>query len=249
MKFLRVILLIGLVLSGSVYLRAASTVVVTATSGSTASLTTYSFAGLSIGTASADRYVIVGIESQAGGTTGVLNSSTIGGIAGATVVQMTNTSGGFSSIVALVIAAVPTGTTATITVTFNVSNARCGVQVYAATGMDGSAATNTYTSKANDPTVSMNISAGGSAIGASEALGTATWTGLTEDSDYAVLGGTLNVSSGSGNFATTQTGLTVLVDWSGASVTSGGAFAAWAPTATSGCPKTLMTLGVGCADH
>jgi hypothetical protein len=84
--------------------------------------TSYSFAGCDIGTASADRVVVVAAFGNSGGTS-IVNGVTIGGIAASPIV----TSVAGTRFLDLWFAVVPTGTTATIAFTTSTNLARGSV--------------------------------------------------------------------------------------------------------------------------
>lgn len=91
-------------------------------------LTTYTFAGMSFGTAATDR--IVAVAAHVDGDGGDLVSATLGGV-GATVVI---TQGVGNENAAIAYAAVPTGTTGDVVVTWTGTAARCHVGVWKITG-------------------------------------------------------------------------------------------------------------------
>lgn len=92
---------------------------------SSSNLTTYSFAAVPIGTASADRYVIVAAHTDVGGASPTV--VTIGGIT-ADLLQANDGVGLFMALV-------PTGTTATITATYSSAVNRCALGIWSATNV------------------------------------------------------------------------------------------------------------------
>ncbi len=171
----------------------------------------YSFAGLAIGTAAVGRRVIVGCAASGAGLTAV-SSLTVGGVAATSVVSQTDTSS--ASVAALYIIQVDTGTTATVAVTFNAASSRgAGCVVWAAYNI-ASTPTQTGSSTASPLATTLNISAGGVAVGYAEAydasIPTYTWAGLTESVD-ATIDAVSNYShTGSQDaFATAQTALAI----------------------------------------
>lgn len=205
---------------------------------STANETTYTFSSQNLGTADAGRYIVVAAHCNSGTTVGFgLSSVTVGGVAATIVVQQNNASGGFSGCSALAIAAVPTGTTGNIVVTWSHGAARCEIQAYRLTGIASATPADTKSSTASDPTASLDVPAGGVAIGAgcTSANTIATWTGLSEDSD-AVVEGTLTSTSAHGEFVAQQTGLAITIDFgiSGSANSPAGVFASWAPSGGGG---------------
>lgn len=143
----------------------------------------HSFTGMTIGaapTGGETRHVVAAIGIMHGGS-GTIDSVTIGGVS-ATLVVGINNNPSQGAAAALYIAAVPTGTTATVVVSF--TSAVC---IGAATFILRNRTTTTATSSstAEDPSLNLNIAGGGAAIGVSMVRdGTvSTWTGLTEQFD------------------------------------------------------------------
>lgn len=188
---------------------------------STADLTTYTFSTQNLGTASSDRYIVVNAAAaRSGGLTGAINSITVQGISGSSVVQRTQDTN-IANIQGLFIVAVPTGTTGDVVVTFNGSCVRAGIALWAVTGIGSATAYDTAT--ANDSGVNPNPSntidceADGIIIAASFINNAATtsgtaWTGVTEDYEQTVESNS-RISGASDEFATLQTGLTITSAW------------------------------------
>ena len=144
----------------------------------------HSFTGMTIGAAPSGgqtRHVVAAIGLMHN-SAGSIDSVTIGGISATLVVGIDSGTGAAGAGVALYIAEVPTGTTAIVAVSFT-----NGTSVGAATYilMNKTADTANSSSTVEDPTLNLNIAAGGVAIGVSMVRdGTvSTWTGLTEDFD------------------------------------------------------------------
>jgi len=208
----------------------------------TADLTTYTFSAANLGTADAARYIVVCFHQRAAGTP-TLSSASIGGVSATIVAQATlDTGGGASNTTAIVIAAVPTGTTGDIVATWSAGAVRCAYQAYRLVGISSATASDTDTSvAAGDPTVNLDIPAGGWTVGGAisgtgSVAGPVTWTGITEDDDTN-LETSCTVTSANGDFATTQTGLALTADYTSPSF-SVGVFASWddegAPPASTG---------------
>lgn len=145
-----------------------------------------SWAGQNIGAASADRYVVVMVYSNAAARRNV-TSVTIGGVA-ATLLYTNNADYGGSARTTTHFYGllVTTGTTATIQVNWDAAPDQTGISVYSVTGsasptLAGSVASNNTAT----PSVSLTIPAGGVGIGAvgNGNGGTVTWTNLSEDLD------------------------------------------------------------------
>lgn len=196
-----------------------TTAVATITFTDTATILTntnaYTFSGKSFGTASSDRYIIVGIQGGINTTGGqTISSVTIGGVTATLVVQLQTSITNVSVRSALFIAAVPTGTTGDVVVTWAGTMLHCGIGIFAVTGLQSSTPTATATSGAQPGNVSINCARDGfivantGAYDATPGAGLSTWTNLTEryDAQMESLGA---VTGASDNFSTTQTGLSI----------------------------------------
>lgn len=181
---------------------------------STADSDTYTFSSQNIGTASSDRYILVVASIRDSGAAGaVLSSLTIGGQSAAIYVQRsrnpTNT-----NAVAIAAALVTSGTAADIVVTWDTTVLRCAIEVYHVTGADMSAAHDTaFDDTSSDVlTMSLDVPAGGFAVGGGIVAGSTTgvWSGITEDHEGVVEVTTF--SSASDEFASAQTGLSITWD-------------------------------------
>lgn len=199
-------------------------------------LTTYTFSGQSIGTAAADRIVVVGVHHNSGGDIDI-SSVTIGGNAATAIVTAkdlaTNT-----TTAALYALLVPTGTTADIVVTLSAAGAvRAGIGVWNINGkFDSIAAFHTASATSGDPTsVSLNIPDQGCVIAvatqANAGTVTVTWSGTTERYDQ-VMGTADNTMTGASTAgpATASSGTTISADWASAPTRPALAAASWGPT-------------------
>lgn len=195
---------------------------------------TFTFTSVPIGTAAADRHVVMGV----GGNDNValytiFPAVTVGGItatrAGGGVHRKTDNLWARSDIY---IALVPTGTTATIVVTWPNSIDRCGLGVWACTGLSGLTAHQIVTDTLDPCNVSIDVPANGIAVGYMMTSGgvTTVWTNLTERFDAIVESADAH-SGADGAFATTQTGLAVTADVSGTPPDAGPSLivASWGP--------------------
>lgn len=154
----------------------------------TAAGSTITWTSEAIGTAAADRYVIVATVIHSGSTFGAnpITSCTIGGIT-ATLAGVQLVNGSTSDVVAIFYANVPTGTTANIVFNMATGSSRTLLDKWTVTGLLSATPTATANSVASPPTASITIPANGFAIGfcgnASAASGT--WANMTERSDRA----------------------------------------------------------------
>lgn len=132
----------------------------------------------SIGSAAGDRYVVAVIFGGTGA--GTVSSATIGGVA-ATIIAQTATA---NMLGAIIIANVPSGTTADVVVTFSASQSRAGCGVYTITGLSSAAATDSDATTTNNATLTLSTVAGGVIIavcGSNNGSATDTWTTAVED--------------------------------------------------------------------
>ena len=179
----------------------------------TSTLTTYTFSSAGIGTAASDRFVVLAIGLI--GSSGLVNSVTIGGVAATELYEFQDSIG--SSVVAFYGLIVTSGTTADIVVTLASSATSCGVAIYNVNGNASVATTDTMGAESSTVTASGTIDcdadgciiacAGcpGSFIGA---VTNFTWVGVTERVDQSLVTNS-RWSSAMDNFASAQTGLTI----------------------------------------
>lgn len=158
-------------------------VTLTGGAGGIASGRTYT--SVAIGTAGANRTIIV-VDGFRDAGSCPLASMTIGGVSATRVAQQINSVTN-TTIMSVWVAAVPTGTTATIVTVYcgSVDSAE-GLGVYAAYGLVSSTPTATAgSSSSTAPSLNLNVSAGGMVVAGAWALGQTTtigsWTGLTSD--------------------------------------------------------------------
>jgi hypothetical protein len=191
------------------------------------SQTTYTFAAQSIGVADTNRIVVVGICARSATTTLDFSTVTIGGVSATlTKKQRTTTDTSTTTIAGLYQAAVPTGTTGDVVVTFNEAAVRAAVAVWRLVTAT-STATATASSAVDPADVSLTIPSGGGVIvfAASSAGTSYTPTGYTENFD-GVIGASTTVYTAGTN--TSSSGATSLIaDASSVPVNPTGVSAAW----------------------
>ena len=181
------------------------------TRGSSVSdLALYTLAALAIGAASADRIVVVGITlaTSTSGFPRSITGVTIGGIAATQIAHVLGTQWMTAAIFAAV---VPSGTTATVEITLNGNAGRIACDVWTMTEASITPAdTATDSNASSDPSVSIDIPAGGACIACagSAAVTTTSWSGLTEDADAALEAFTTHTAA-SDTFVAAQTGKSV----------------------------------------
>lgn len=174
----------------------------------------YTFSNTNIGTASADRYVVVCVGIRASFTAPTL-TVTVGGAACTQVIRSSTTGNGFPSIF-MTSAPFTSGTTADIIVDGTQNSVNCGISVYTITGLTSATAVDTDDTATDGATITLNsLTAGSVVIGCSTtttAANTVTMTNLTEDSDRVIESGSLNMAAG--HATTTSTGnYAVVFDW------------------------------------
>lgn len=154
---------------------------------------TYTFVGENLGTAAADRHIIVAISSRRGGLDAInITSVTINGVAATITIQEDRNLvvTGNACIAALAIANVPTDTSGDIVIVLDQTMLRCAIGVFSATNLDSITAHDSASAVGVDPSTSLDVPDDGFAIGVGTSgglSGTATWTGLaTEHYDTTV---------------------------------------------------------------
>lgn len=152
---------------------------------STSDLTTYTFAGLSLGDAHPDRKLFAAITIRATGTITV-SSVTIGGTSMVSQVAAANTTGGNRSHAAIFACAKPADATGDLVVTMSGAGAaRAGYTLYRAIA-PALTALSPKTAVTDTPSDTLDIPARGFGIGVcfgGNSASAAAWTGLTEDTD------------------------------------------------------------------
>lgn len=198
----------------------------------TTNTTTYTFSSCDLGVVSADRRVIVGAHMY-GSAGRSLSSATINGVSATELTS--DTSNQANSV--LLIAAVPTGATGDIVLTWSGSCAGSAVSVWYATGLtsDTPVATATNLSLSAPTSGSLSTVDGGFAVGCATVryndgtLRTHSWTNATEQYDAELENtGTDGASISGAYVATTGSSVTITDTFSTASAVGGagkGAFA------------------------
>jgi hypothetical protein len=173
---------------------------------------TQTVTGVSVGTASADRLVVAAFGTSGGPA----NSSATATIAGNSATKIVESVGGDSTIMSIFSYGLASGTSATFAVTYNTSSITwITLNVWAIYDANHTA-TDSFGSYADIGTGTIDIEAGGCALGGAVAVATGgathVWAGLTEEMDAVVSGyPTLSYSSASDAFEDEQSGRTVSV--------------------------------------
>ena len=194
------------------------------TTVSTTDTNEYTFTDHATGTADGTRRTIVGIVGEDGSNDFSVTGVTVGGVAATEVVDTAAAGAAIQS--AIYIIDNPTGTTATIVVTFSEAITGAAVSVWAANNLASSTAvaTNSGTNSSGAAiTLSLNtqvediiVGVGGANVSSEAAV----WAGLTEDAETAITG-EAEISVAHDTAATAETPRAITVDWSGTSQYAG----------------------------
>jgi hypothetical protein len=192
-------------------------------------LTVYTFSGLSLGTAQTGRKIVVGACGAGGGSARTITGITVAG-SDCTLVKQGTADG--ESAADLYQVELASGTTGDVVVTFSGAPSRAAVGVFAVYDA-ATAVHDTGGSNANPATDTLNIPAGGVAIGyqytGHGSTRTFTWTNLTEDLDQTFDGVYDSQTGASAAFATVQTGLAITCTPSGSTGRQVMVIASWGP--------------------
>lgn len=161
---------------------------------STAGTTSNTFTSQAIGTAAADRVVVVGYFIRNVGAADCAGA-TIGGVSATFITKANNNLDGNSVLICFYALNVTTGTTATIVISATASILRSGLGVWNINGTGGVVtqfATASDVSKtAGAPSVTLSTHSGGAAIGMSgngSFVASLAWVGLTQDFNLGIVG-------------------------------------------------------------
>ncbi|MGD9537147.1 MAG: hypothetical protein AB7P52_05260 [Alphaproteobacteria bacterium] len=155
---------------------------------STANTNSYSFASQNIGAASPTRYVAIGIGAVTTGAAVTFTGVTIGGVA---ATQVSTTSLHAAHRMAIYIAAVPNGSTATISFGTTNTAARAWLAVWALYDLTSTTPTDTaVTTSGNPASLNVDLTAGDVTLAVTEMHSNGTksvsWAGMTERADAVV---------------------------------------------------------------
>lgn len=203
-----------------------------ATDTSSVSGTSYTFASTAIGTAAADRYIVLAVSSNGSSSNPTASSVTVAGTSCTKTAADTDVSSGRPTIALWVTnSAITSGTTADIVVTYGSTNSVCSIGVWAVYGITSATPTatqNTKYSVGSTTTFSaaLSLPTDGIVISAESSSATSatniSWSIVTEDFDAAhgsfkLTGASLNNASGSvtpASTATSRNGGIVAASWS-----------------------------------
>ena len=195
--------------------------------------TSYTFTNRNVGPEDVGRYIIIAVSARGIATGNAVTSATIGDVTATIIGESINSAGSTSSTTTILLALLPTGTTATVVVNFTVGTARCNISMYTATGIDPSPLSVQQSIDAA-PTASIATAINGIALGSAMSNGdtTTTWSGLTEsfDGSYGPSNATHSVATASN----TSAGTLVATATFASSQLASGIFVSWASNASSG---------------
>lgn len=216
-------------------------------SADTTDTTSYTFNGVNFGAADADRSLFALVSARKSGSSNCsLSSASLGGVStSSNLVQATSATN--CTIAAIVRAAVPTGTSGTVVLTFPATMLRVEFKLVRVTGARSLTQFSTSSSAANDPTGSLSVRAHGFGLGvaATASNTTVTWSGLTK-ADEVVTESALTSTAAILAPTTHQTGLTVTADFA-SSLESAGIWASWAPNGPAAAAPTHYVTDSGSA--
>ncbi len=158
---------------------------------------------VAIGTAAADRYVVVEVVLRTNGTQADASAVTVAGVSCTQIGTDVNSGSNHLSLWRTN-SPIASGATANVVVTFT-NAANIGVATWAVTGLQSTTPTDTDTTTTDAASVTSTVSAGGIIVAAAYSVGlfpgTHTWTGVTEDFDSISVGARGTTSGGSLNSA------------------------------------------------
>lgn len=194
--------------------------------------TTYTFSGLVLGDDAPDRYIAVAIAARNNGSSSstFITSVTVAGISATKCVQNVNGSGD-KSRAEIWIAAVPSGATGNVVVTFPVQQARCHVSLFRMTGLNSSTPTATQVSDSSPATLNVNVAAPWVGVAASYAengfsLATS-WSGITQYVDNYNSSENANYSSAYGTGTSAESPRAIGISWTGTATDPASCIAVW----------------------
>lgn len=202
-----------------------ATITCTASDAQVAPSTSYSFTSQSFGSADATRQMICGVVTErTGASPATVSAMTIGGVSASLAQAVSNG----SETAELWVAAVPTGTSGTVAITFAASAAAVGIGLWAVITGSGTKTDSGSDSDSNPATFDLDIAAGGVAVAIvnhrSNVDATFTWLNVSDSAgsgfDQVVDPGDIAMSGASAAFASLQTNLTISATSSQAGVRS-----------------------------
>ncbi|MCR9215293.1 MAG: hypothetical protein NXI13_16370 [Proteobacteria bacterium] len=175
----------------------------------------YSFTGKTLGAADSTRYIGVAVVKR--DSTEVVIGVTVAGV---TATEIVDTGG--TSAVSIWWAAVPTGTTGTIEVTFDASTTRCGIGWCRSLNVAATATATATGGVSSTLNLDLNTTAGGFVFAACTATSgpTVSWAGVTEGYEETIEGDLIQ-SGAAQETASASTPLTVTATLTGSANQAG----------------------------
>jgi hypothetical protein len=183
-------------------------IVNTANSYSLSNTSSYTYSGVSLGTADVKRYIVVAAYQSGSTTTRTISSVSVAGIGATQVVQSPSTTGAssISGSCGIWIAAVPSGTSGDVVLNLTTGASNSGISVYALYNLKSSSPSYSGTVSGNSLSGSMLAKGGGIGVTFSWVGSPShTWSGLTSESIDVVVENGVAFSSAYGEFATAST--------------------------------------------
>jgi hypothetical protein len=198
---------------------------------------TYSFSSKALGAEASDRYIAAVFMHSSNNAGRTVNACSFAGVTATEALFVQHSGSSRTAYVAIHIAAVPTGTSGTLSITWDAALAHQIVFWYRITGIGALTPFHTASNSVDPSAMSLNVPAGGVAIGGamtgeSSAGGSrdTVWTNLTDDGNVSSdVGNTTAGSAAHGAFETSQTGLSISADYQQSSDGMIGACASWGP--------------------
>jgi hypothetical protein len=200
--------------------RPSDVAVLLTSNGSSVAAGTVTYSGLSFGAAFSDRVIVALVAGRTDGPTGrYIQGVTIGGYAATGTWRRTSAASG-TQVVGIYAAVVPTGTTGDLFIDFNSPVDFASYTLVVLQNVISASATNRVDSNNVDVTRSVTIDcpAGGiclAVVNSNRDNSSATWTGLTENDDFAYNTNQDLHTTAYSVFSTYQTGLSVSVTLAG----------------------------------
>lgn len=176
-----------------------------------ATTSVYTFSSVNIGTAHPNRTLVIG---AAGGASAATARTAVVKVNGTTMTQIVFDQSS-NSVCGLWLLPFPTGTTATVEVTWSPATGGAGIGVFACYGLQSLTARSSGSTNSNAAPVNLTIPRNGVGIGykmairSSGASPTYTWVNLTEKFDQTIVVNAYSHTGACDNFATSTVGLGV----------------------------------------
>lgn len=169
----------------------------------------YTFSSASLGVADTNRHIVV-VTGSDGNDGDETTAVTVAGVSATKIVQAVGPSGNGGNS-AIWIAAVPTGTTGDIVVTYDAGQLASAIAVYRLVNYSATAYDTASDTTGDPSSVTIDVAADGVVIAGNlieESVGTAVWIGVTENYDSDLFADA-SIHYASDKFTSAQTNMTV----------------------------------------